>query len=296
MSVVVAPSPEEKATPCSADSSEASARLQRVPRRVRDARVVVALVLADRVLDVRRRLVDRRDDRAGRRIRLLAVVDGARLEVHQVDANQRSRSSRGSARSSFFWPRFPPDSLDVEPAGLAVEDRLDPADEPVAVEDGEDVVAVLALRRRHVHLEPVEEVPERLGAGAVVDEPVEGREERDALGNRAVLGLRVRHEPAALAAARRARGSASRRRAFAPVRAAGSRSRGTSARRDPRRAACLAARRPPTSPRAARSSSIRPIWRWPHQRWSSRRWLGASAISRERSGPRSRSSFRTWRR
>ena len=82
MSVVVAPSPDEKATPCSADSSEASAVLERVPGRVGDARVVVALVLADRVLDVRRRLVDRRDDRAGRGIRLLADVDRAGLEVH----------------------------------------------------------------------------------------------------------------------------------------------------------------------------------------------------------------------
>ncbi len=78
--------------------------LERAPGRVRDARVVVALVLADRVLDVRRRLVDRRDDRAGRGIRLLADVDCARLEVHQVDANQPSRLPRGSARSIFFWP------------------------------------------------------------------------------------------------------------------------------------------------------------------------------------------------
>src|SRR5207253_2705714 len=46
--------------------------------------------------------------------------------------------------------------------------------------------------------EPVDEVPERLGAGAVVDEPVEGREEREALGNRAVLGLWVGDEPPTL--------------------------------------------------------------------------------------------------
>ena len=50
--------------------------------RVRDARVVVALVGADRVLRVRRRLVDRDDDGAGGRIGLLAVVDRAGLEVH----------------------------------------------------------------------------------------------------------------------------------------------------------------------------------------------------------------------
>ena len=95
----------------------------------------------------------------------------------------RSRSSRGSARlRASSGLGCPTRLLDVEPAGLAVEDRLDPADEAVAVEDREDVVAVLALRRRDVHLEPVEEVPERLGAVAVVDEAVERREEVDARG------------------------------------------------------------------------------------------------------------------
>ena len=61
-------------------------QLQRRPRRVRDARVVVALVLADRVLHEGRRLVDRHDDGAGGRIRLLTVVDRARLEVHGLDS------------------------------------------------------------------------------------------------------------------------------------------------------------------------------------------------------------------
>ncbi len=56
--------------------------LQRAAGRVRDARVVVALVHADRVLHERRRLVDRRRDRAGRRIRLLADMNRARLELH----------------------------------------------------------------------------------------------------------------------------------------------------------------------------------------------------------------------
>ena len=70
--------------------------LERLPRRVRDARVVVALVLADRVLDVRRRLVDRRDDRAGRGIRLLADVDCARLEVHAPESRRGPRPESGA--------------------------------------------------------------------------------------------------------------------------------------------------------------------------------------------------------
>ena len=43
----------------------------------------------------------------------------------------------------------------------------------VADEQRQHVVAVLPLRLRHEHLQPVVEVPERLGAGAVGDEPVE---------------------------------------------------------------------------------------------------------------------------
>jgi hypothetical protein len=66
-------------------------RLQRRPRRVRDARVVVALVDADRLLHVRRRLVDRRDDRAGRRVRLLTDVDRPGLERRSVFVDHQGR-------------------------------------------------------------------------------------------------------------------------------------------------------------------------------------------------------------
>ena len=64
--------------------------LERRARRVRDARVVVALVLADRLLHVGRGLVDRRDDRAGRRVGLLA--------------------RRGSRASRTPWPESYPGS------------------------------------------------------------------------------------------------------------------------------------------------------------------------------------------
>jgi hypothetical protein len=57
-------------------------RLQRGPGWIPAARVVVALVDADRLLDVRRRLIDRRRERASRRIWLLPLVDCAGLEVH----------------------------------------------------------------------------------------------------------------------------------------------------------------------------------------------------------------------
>ena len=73
-----------------------------------------------------------------------------------------------------------------------VEARLRAADDLVADEERQHVVAVLALRLRDEHLEPVAEVPQRLGAVAVVDEAVEGGEEDGAVGDGAVLGVRMR--------------------------------------------------------------------------------------------------------
>ena len=58
--------------------------LERRAGRIGDARVVVALVHADRLLHVRGGLVDGRDDGAGRRVGLLPGMDRARLEVHRV--------------------------------------------------------------------------------------------------------------------------------------------------------------------------------------------------------------------
>ena len=65
------------------------------PGRVRDAGVVVALVDADRFLRERRRLVDRRGERARRRVRGLAGMDRPGLEVHG-----RDRSAREVARAA----------------------------------------------------------------------------------------------------------------------------------------------------------------------------------------------------
>ncbi len=111
--------PEENAIPCSAPSSEARQRLERVARRVRDARVVVALVLADRLLHVGRGLVDRRDDRAGRRVGLLAGVDGSGLEVHLADDGIESERRHGEPR---------------EGASSALVERARGADARLAVE------------------------------------------------------------------------------------------------------------------------------------------------------------------
>ena len=54
--------------------------LERFARRILSARVLVALVLPESLLDVRRRQVDRRHDRAGQRLRALAGMNGSRAK------------------------------------------------------------------------------------------------------------------------------------------------------------------------------------------------------------------------
>jgi hypothetical protein len=75
--------------------------LQRLARRIFAARVLVPLVLAERVLHIRRRQINRRHDRAGERLRALAGVDRPRreagVEVFVVDA--RHADTRGEGRS-----------------------------------------------------------------------------------------------------------------------------------------------------------------------------------------------------
>ena len=82
--------------------------------------------------------------------------------------------------------------VDFQDARLAVQHRIDAADQAVAAEDGEDVVPVLPLRFGHVHLQPVAVIPERFCAVAVVDEAIKRGQERDPLANWAVLGVGVR--------------------------------------------------------------------------------------------------------
>src|SRR2546425_3809745 len=75
-------------------------------------------------------------------------------------------------------PRLPVDRVHAQHAGLAIEHGIDATHEPVAAEDGQDVVPELPLRLRDVHLEPVVEPEQRLGPVTVVDESVERRQER----------------------------------------------------------------------------------------------------------------------
>ena len=67
-------------------------------------------------------------------------------------------------------------------AGITCGAQVEPADQGFAFEDGEDVVAVAALRFGHEDFDPVAEAEEPFGAGAVAQGGVEGREQADPAG------------------------------------------------------------------------------------------------------------------
>src|SRR5437660_10145299 len=118
----------------------------------------------------------------------------ARLVHDLLRAEERRELDEGFIEARCVTPR----SEHFEPARFSVEARLDTADQSVADKHGKDVVAVLTLPLRHVHLEAVAEVPECLGPVAVLDQPVEGRKHGDALGNWVVRDLRMQMPAAAL--------------------------------------------------------------------------------------------------
>src|SRR5262249_9766179 len=101
--------------------------------------------------------------------------------VSRAAARSR-RSARGAPeRASGKRAAPPPAPVGRHRRGLAFFSAAVRPAEAAAARDGRDVVAVRALRLRHVHLEPVAEAPEKLGAIAVVDEPVERGEKGHAV-------------------------------------------------------------------------------------------------------------------
>ena len=70
------------------------------------------------------------------------------------------------------------DRVDQQSTALAVRLQVEPGDQPVAEQEGEDIIAVLALFGRSVNLDPVVEVEEPQRAGALPDQRIERREKR----------------------------------------------------------------------------------------------------------------------
>ncbi len=68
--------------------------------------------------------------------------------------------------------------MDEQPSRLAVGLQVEPGHEQVAEQEGKYVIAVLALVRRRVNLDPVVEVEEPQRAGSLPDERIERRQQR----------------------------------------------------------------------------------------------------------------------
>ena len=148
--------------------------LERRSRRIRDACVVVALVLADGVLDERRRLVDRRDDRARRRDRAPGRRGwrGSRspsAEFYERTTRSapstRARRASAASRPSSSSPRTPGSGWNAlttsVPLGALVL-QVGAADEPVAPQQRQHVVAVDPLGLALVDLDHVAEAEDAL--------------------------------------------------------------------------------------------------------------------------------------
>ena len=127
--------------------------------------------------------------RVGRTALRDAVLANIRLNVEE--GGERSERLVEPARVS-------PGTLQAQTSRRTVDDRLRTPDDPVADEEREDVVPVLALCGRHVHLQAVAKVEERLRSIPVVNEAIERREKRYAVGNGAIVRVCV-SDPTALA-------------------------------------------------------------------------------------------------
>ena len=210
---------------------------------------------------------------AGRVSRRQRRLRRAMLPGHATRLRPRNLPRRGGS--------LRPDAVYTQDAGTTIEGGVHPADQRVAVQDREDVVAVLPFGGRDVHLEPIAKAEQLQRPLAVVHEPVERRQENSARNARAAVENLAMRPPLPVQArnpdghgdtvSRRAletprRRPAERRRTSARSRNGARRLDGAGRPREPRgrpcvrasaaRPAAVAARRDPTrarSPRGRRS-------------------------------------------
>ena len=122
--------------------------------------------------------------RAGHQLCTTALSSGARSPFWWTTMSSsssqaaRSRSSAASSRGLVRRARLGVRRLDQECAGLAVGLEVDPADDPVAEQERQHVVAELPLGLGDVDLDPVVEVEDVLGALALPHHRVERAEQR----------------------------------------------------------------------------------------------------------------------
>src|ERR1041385_5201636 len=97
----------------------------------------------------------------------------------QVRAERLPHRLDEAVRTLRREPVLPPQAEHLDPAFLAIDAWLDSADEPVAEEDREDVVAPAALLRLEEPLPHELEVEQAGEQGGIPEKRVERRDERD---------------------------------------------------------------------------------------------------------------------
>ena len=106
----------------------------------------------------------------------------SRASQLEFEAEPPTRATRAPQRTAFVIgsrePNVLVDRVHLPVRALAVGGGVHLADEPVFVEHGQREVAPAPLRLRLVHLERVLEVEQLLRPRAVVDQPVERRQQR----------------------------------------------------------------------------------------------------------------------
>ena len=116
-------------------------------------------------------------------------------------------------------PRFEMDRARDQPPGRPVGLEVDAGDDAIAEEEGQAVIAELALLGRRVDLDAVAEVEQALGARALPDDRIERRQERprrDAAGQATVrIEIAVLRQPSTRTGRRSPASTSSRTRGFA---------------------------------------------------------------------------------
>ena len=102
----------------------------------------------------------------------MRIVDVTRAEECRQLFNRCADCAR---RFAIEWRiRFGVYSVDVQSIVLTIKLGIDPANQPIAVQDRQDVVAELALGRRCVYFDAEIEVKQLRRPRSIADEVVEG--------------------------------------------------------------------------------------------------------------------------
>ncbi len=133
----------------------------------------MARMVRSRPRPLKGRSVHRRLQRSGE------VAAGPNLHPLQPEPSRHERQFGGEFGSDFRWRAgLGVGALDPQAAGRPVRLQVHPGDQPLAEQEGQDVVAVQPLLGRRVDLDAIAHAEQPLGARPFPHQRVEGRQQR----------------------------------------------------------------------------------------------------------------------